>query len=378
MKKTATTNSAVKTLGLYIHIPFCKTICVYCNFLTFANKNRWIPDYIEALKREIREKAKTFKEYSVETVYFGGGTPSLIEGYFIQGLIKELRINFLLSKKVEISLEANPESLTLEKLNTYKNSGISRISLGVQSLNPKTLWKVARPHNEKATLKALQLLRDEQWENFGCDLIMGLPYQTLAEFQEHLEIILGFGPKHLSAYFLSYDTPRIDTFIKESPKEEEQVAMYQYLIRRLKKANFNHYEVSNYALPGYESQHNLRYWQRKEYLGLGLGAHSFINERVSENIRDFAKYLINPLEYEDQYDLDVETQQMDCLMLSLRTAKGLNLADYTEKYGNEAHRQLLLKSLSYTANKDLVIDKNHLQPTEKGFLILDRITKDLL
>lgn len=376
MNKKAITTT--KTLGLYLHIPFCKTICTYCNFLTFANKNRWIPEYIEALKQEIQLKAPPFQQYIIETIYFGGGTPSLIDAELIAQILKEIRVNFLLSKDVEISLEANPESLNAQKLSIYKQNNISRISLGVQSLNPKTLWKVARPHDEKATLRALQLLKDSKWDNFGCDLIMGLPYQTLTEFQNHLEILLGFRPKHLSAYFLSYDTPRIDTFIKESPKEDQQVAMYEYLIKRLKKAKFNHYEVSNYAVPGYESRHNLKYWQRKEYLGLGLGAHSFIDEQVTENTRDFKKYLEEPLSIEDQYALDSDTQQMDYLMLHLRTSQGIDLAQYAQKFSPNSHRELLVKSLPYTAQQDLSVEKNHLRATEKGFLILDKITKDLL
>jgi oxygen-independent coproporphyrinogen-3 oxidase len=366
------------TLGLYIHIPFCKTICVYCNFLTFANKTRWIPEYIEALKMEIREKSTKFQNYQVETIYFGGGTPSLIEAELIVEIIKSIKINFTLSPNIEISLEANPESLTAEKLHIYSTSGIKRISLGVQSLNPKTLWKVARPHDEKATLKALELLKNSQWKNFGCDLIMGLPYQTLAEFKKHLKIILAYQPAHLSSYFLSYDTKRIDTFIADSPGEEEQIKMYQYLVKKLRKEGFDHYEVSNYARPGFQCQHNLRYWNQEEYLGLGLGAHSYINKTVSENSRNFEAYLKNPLLLEDSYPLDPDTERMDFIMLNLRKAEGLDLKKYSDKYGETATQEIIKKAQPYSESKHLHLTTKNIQPTNKGFLVLDKITRDLL
>lgn len=367
-----------KTLGLYIHIPFCKTICVYCAFLTFANKNRWIPDYIKALKVEIREKSTQFQNYQIQTIYFGGGTPSLIEAELIAEILKEIRQNFTLAKNVEISLEANPESLTAGKLQIYNESGIKRISLGIQSLNPKTLWKVARPHNEKATLKALELLKNSQWKNFGCDLIMGLPYQTLSEFKKHLKIILSYQPAHLSAYFLSYDTKRIDTFIADSPGEEEQIKMYQYLVKKLRQEGFDHYEVSNYARPGFQCQHNLRYWNQEEYLGLGLGAHSYINKTVSENTRNFESYLKNPLLLEDSYPLDAETERMDFIMLNLRKAEGLDFKKYTKKYGGTATQEIRDKAHPYSKSKHLHLTSKNIHATDKGFLILDKITKDLL
>ena len=372
------TKAAKKSLGLYIHIPFCKTICVYCNFLTFANKSRWIVDYIEALKKEIIQKASAYNDYIIETIYFGGGTPSLIDAELVAGIISELRTNFCISKKPEICLEANPESLTSAKLDIYRQAGINRISLGVQSLNPKTLWKVARPHNEKASLEALTLLNKAKWGNFACDLIIGLPYQTLKEFKKQLETLLSYSPKHLSAYFLSYDTNRIDTFISDSPNESEQIKMYQYLVKRLKKAGFNHYEVSNYAQPGYECLHNMRYWQRQEYLGLGLGAHSFINETVSENTRKFEEYLKTPTSLEESYQLDQDTQRMDNIMLSLRTTTGLDLQKYSQNYGEPARNALVTKAKKYQTTKELKISNLRISLTDKGFLIADKIYQDLL
>ncbi len=366
-----------KTLGIYVHIPFCKTVCTYCNFLTFAHKNKWIPDYIAALEKEIVTRSRQYTEYKISTVYFGGGTPSLIEGELIEKIIQTIKTNFNCDTLEEIELESNPESLTKEKLEIYKRAGITRLSLGVQSLNAKTLLKVARPHDAKTIFRALDLIKTEGWVNFGCDMIMGLPYQTLGEFKDQLETILSYHPTHLSSYFLSYDTKKIDLFIKDCPQEEEQVDMYKHLIKRLKQGGFIHYEVSNYALPGYESKHNLRYWQKQEYLGLGIGSHSYVGEVVSENIRDFDKYLQNPMQYEETYRLDDDTERMDTVMLSLRQASGINLINYAKKYGKSETKELLKQAREYTG-KHLIISKEFISPTEEGFLIIDKITKDLI
>jgi oxygen-independent coproporphyrinogen III oxidase len=367
----------MKDLSLYIHIPFCKTICTFCNFLTFAHKNKWIPDYINSLCQEIEIKAEQNPHYIIESIYFGGGTPSLIEPKYIEQVLTIIKKNFALAPDIEISLECNPESLDRERLEIYQKNRVTRLSLGVQSLNNKTLLKVARPHNADTTLKSLQLLKDFGWENFGCDLIMGLPYQTLSEFKTHLEKLLEFNPKHLSAYFLSYDTNRIDTFIKDSPAEEEQIKMYWHLQKRLSEKNFSHYEVSNYAQPNFECRHNLRYWNQQEYLGLGLGAHSYINSKVIENTRNFDLYLTNPMEIEDSYLLDQETLRMDYIMLNLRKNQGLNLQEYSKKFGQKALLNLK-KLLIQNKIEGLEISENQVNLNNHGYLFADQIYKNLI
>ena len=367
-----------KTLSLYIHIPFCKTICTYCAFLTFAHKNRWIPNYIDSLIQEIKLKSPKFQKYQIISIYYGGGTPSLIDSIYIEKIYQTLQDHFNIKNNVEISLESNPESLTLAKIKHYQKIGINRISLGVQSLNPRTLFKVARPHSELQIFEALKNLQDAQFINFGLDLIMGLPYQTLPEFKQQLKTLLKYHPTHLSAYFLNYDTPKIDLFLKDCPTEDLQIKMYEHFIKQMNINKFIHYEVSNYALSGYQCQHNQRYWNRQEYLGLGLGAHSFINETVSENSRDFDKYLENPLLLEDSYQLDQETQRMDYIMLSLRQNSGLDLNSYKKIAGEIETAKLIKSALPYLEQKKLTLIDNSIKPTEQGFLIIDKITKDLL
>jgi len=366
----------MKDLSLYIHIPFCKTICLYCNFVTFAHKNKKIPAYLEALQKEITTKAKDYKEYQVVTVYFGGGTPSQLPAENIEQILSTIKSSFSVKKNLEISIECNPESIHTEKLIAYKAMGINRISLGIQSFNKKTLLRIARPHDHLTIYRALESIQKAGIKNFGTDFIMGLPYQTFSTFKKEIETALSYKPTHISAYFLSYDTKRIDLFIKDCPQEEEQIKMYEWLVKRLKKAGLNHYEVSNYAKPGHECIHNLRYWQQKEYLGFGIGAHSYIDRTVWENTSDFESYLENPLQPPESLPIDKELDRSEFILLSLRTAQGIHKKSYQSKYKN--FDQLLKKAQTYFESGHLIKTKTGLAPTDKGFLIIDHITKELI
>lgn len=365
----------MKDLSLYLHIPFCKTICLYCNFLTFAHKNKFIEQYVEALKKEIEIKAGDFKNYRIETIYFGGGTPSLIAAEKTEDILITLKKNFRIDENAEINIECNPESLNLKKLAHYKKMGISRISLGIQSFDKKTLHRLARPHDDQAIFKALEAIRQSGFKNYGADFIIGLPYQTLENFQSQLKQIINLNIPHLSFYFLSYDTNRIDIFKADCPSEEKQLEMYEYLTKKIRQAGYLHYEVSNYAKPGFECRHNLRYWQQKEYLGLGIGSHSYINEKCIENETDFNTYLDHPLGIHEEVEIDTELQKLDYIMLQLRTAKGIERRSYEKRFSD--YDKLVQKAATFIASGHLQLQKDALQPSEKGFLIIDKITRDL-
>jgi oxygen-independent coproporphyrinogen-3 oxidase len=366
----------MKDLSLYIHIPFCKNICHYCNFLTFANKNRFIPAYLEALKLEIRLKTKDYKNYRIETVYFGGGTPSLLEADQLEGVLEAIRNHFYLKTDVEVTVECNPESINTAKLKQYLHMGITRISLGVQSFDKKALFRIARPHDYETILKALEAIRAAGVKNFGADFILGLPYQTFKNFQDQLKQIIAFDIPHLSFYFLSYDTKRIDLFKADCPTEDIQVEMYLYLIKELKKAGYRHYEVSNYTKPGFECRHNLRYWHQQEYLGLGLGAHSYLKRAVFENPTDFDSYLKNPHQQVEKMPIDDELHRLEYIMLHLRTAEGIWREDYEKCFGG--FEELREKARNYVESGHMTVDVKRLRASEKGFLILDKMTNDLL
>jgi len=366
----------MKDLSLYIHIPFCKTICLYCNFLTFAHKNKFIPAYIEALKKEIAAKAPSYTDFKVETIYFGGGTPSLIDAEYITGILESIRSFFNVVKKPEISIECNPESIDSEKLQQYSNSGVTRVSLGIQNFDRKILFRIARPHDDKTIFKALEAIQHSPIKNYGADFIIGLPHQTLEHFQNQLETILEQNIPHLSFYFLSYDTKKIDLFKSDCPNDDAQIAMYEHLTKKLKKAGYNHYEVSNYAKPGYECLHNLRYWNQKEYLGLGLGAHSYINRKCIENTRNFDEYLKNPMAVSGELPIDRELHELEYIMLHLRTRAGIDMRESEIKFHNKT--ELMKKAAPYLETGKLTMKNDNLQPTDEGFLIIDKITTDLL
>lgn len=367
-----------KDLSLYIHIPFCKTICLYCNFLTFANKNRRIPEYIGALTREISVRAQKYgreSDYRIQTIYFGGGTPSLIDPELIKKVVQYVGRHFRVKKGCEITIECNPESVDAQRVRIWQGAGVTRFSLGVQSLNKQTLWRIARPHDAKMIFRALDVFKKTRVKNFGVDFIMGLPGQTLSSFQDEAEVILKYKPTHASFYFLSYDTKKIDLFANECPNEDEQIAMYEWLCKRLKRAGFVHYEVSNWALPGSECEHNGRYWEQKDYLGLGLGAHSIVNSVMWENGSDFEAYLRDPVPMVNEMKIDRDLRRMEYLMLRLRTRQGIDLKMYTEM-GDVG--VLLDRAQSYIESGHLRKVGRFLRATEKGFLLLEMMTKRLI
>lgn len=365
----------MKDLSLYIHIPFCKTICLYCNFLTFANKQKKIPEYIDSLVKEIHERAKEYKDYEIKTLYFGGGTPSLIEPELIKKVIQEVKKSFHVKKGLEISIECNPESVDERRVKIWQGAGVSRFSLGIQSFNKDTLWRIARPHDSAMIFKALEVFQHAKVKNFGADFIIGLPRQSLTSFKKEVETILSYHPTHTSFYFLSYDTKKIDLFIKDCPNEDEQIKMYTWLCRRLKRAKFIHYEVSNWALAGHESKHNRRYWEQKDYLGLGLGAHSIVGNTMWENQSDFANYLKNPMITTNELPIDTDLRRMEYIMLRLRTCDGIDLKRYA-KMGDV--KELLNNAKDFLTSKHLHKNGDTLRATEKGFLLLDMITKKLI
>lgn len=363
-------------LSLYIHIPFCKTICVYCGFLTYANREKRIDDYVNALLKEISLKAGKFGKRRIESVYFGGGTPSLLDAKKIGTILEKIRSGFRLAKEAEISIECNPESVTEDKLRLYGRYGINRISLGIQSLNPKTLWRVARPHTPADVENALNTIKKTGFRNFGADYIMGLPYQSLETFKSETKRILSFAPPHLSFYFLSRDTKKIDLIENDCPPEDEQVKMYEWLTQYLKKKGYVHYEVSNYALPGFECKHNLRYWHQREYLGLGLGAHSFLDNVCTINEENLEKYISSPGRAGERFELDTDLRRMDYIMLHLRTSDGLDLEEYERMFGDAT--QILKEAEYWIKSRMMKRTGLRLHATDKGFLFIDRITKDLL
>ncbi len=364
--------------GIYIHFPFCIQKCDYCDFFSDALDNR-LELYLQALKKEIllRREDPHFNALSFSTLYFGGGTPSLLEPEQVEEILDAVRINLTLTPDAEITLEANPGTLSKEKLRRYFKSGVNRLSLGIQSFNDQELQLLGRMHSADEAIQAIQWAKDTGFSNLSLDFIYGLPGQSWEDFQKTLQRAVSFEPQHLSLYALSWSkhTKLGLKIIEQSISKPMDiiVGMMQRLMAQvLTSAGYHHYEVSNYALPGYECLHNLKYWESEPYLGLGPSAHSFIENERFWNVPDIAHYLDvlseNKPPTEEKEVLSGEECNLEKIALGLRTYKGIPVAlvdDNASKIND-----LIKNRLAY-------IKDDHLILKEDGFLLADEIAVQL-
>lgn len=330
-------------LGIYIHIPFCKQKCNYCDFLSFPSSCRGqVADYLLGLKKEIQLAAAGVDRAEAASVYLGGGTPSLLSSQALKEIFSALRENFSLSSETEITIEANPGTLSREKLRAMAALGVNRLSLGVQSLEDAQLSRMGRVHTAEEAREAFRLARQEGFHNINVDLIHGLPGQTPAAWVSTLREAAELAPEHVSAYGLSLEkgTPWGDLNCRGElalPSEGDCARMYGETGEVLSEWGFIQYEISNYAKPGYESKHNLGYWLRRPYLGIGLGASSFINETRYRNCTQLSDYLsfleINKLPIAEAEKISREEAMSETMFLGLRTARGVNILEFVRQYG---------------------------------------------
>lgn len=280
-----------RELELYIHIPFCAKKCAYCDFLSGPADEQTVADYVTALRKEIESYKESAKNYEVTTVFFGGGTPSLLSGEQMAELMNAIKDTFMLKEEAEITMEANPGTVTESNLSAYKEAGINRISFGLQSVKDEELRMLGRIHTFEEFLESYDMARKAGFHNINVDLISAIPGQTLTSWEETLRTVIELQPEHISAYSLIVEEGT--TFAKLYgegcekeellPDEDEERRIYERTEEMLKEAGYHRYEISNYAKDGYECRHNLGYWERKEYLGLGLGASSLLNETRFHN-----------------------------------------------------------------------------------------------
>lgn len=306
--------------SLYIHIPFCKQKCLYCDFNSYSNADKLINDYIIALKNEIQ--SYSFNEY--KTIYFGGGTPSYIDEKNIIEVLKCIDYQ----KAKEITIEVNPGTVTKEKLKYYIENGINRLSIGLQATQDNILKEIGRIHTLKDFEKTYNWARDVGFKNISVDLMFGLPKQTLKNVEESLEFIIKINPEHVSCYSLILH----ENIFSNLPEDEEEREMYYLIINKLREAGYNHYEISNFAKPGYESKHNLVYWNQGEYVGVGAGASSYIDKKRYTNVTNISKYIEN---YEDRIIEEVqdkEGQEREYIILKLRLTNGIDISEINEKF----------------------------------------------
>ena len=331
-----------KELELYIHIPFCVKKCLYCDFLSGPQSKQVIDAYVMALIREIKVHSESSRV--VTSIFLGGGTPSILEAKHIQQIFEALREVFQISTDAEITIEANPGTITQEKLKAYKQVGINRISFGLQSANNEELKLLGRIHTFEEFLDGYRLARECGFDNVNVDLISAIPKQTQESWEETLQKVIALGPEHISAYSLIVEegTPFFAIYGEGGPKEcdlpseEEERAIYYRTEEILKEAGYYRYEISNYAKLGKECKHNLGYWERKDYLGLGLGASSLMDNVRYNNTENLIEYIEHSATLKiitcNKERLTTKEQMEEFVFLGMRKMEGISRRDFREYF----------------------------------------------
>ena len=375
--------------GLYLHFPFCNSKCIYCSFYSVASlKNQ--QEFLNALLLEIELKKTFLQNEMIQTLYFGGGTPSLFSIEEISSIIDKLKQSFTFSSSFEFTFEANPEQCSLEYLSALKKLGVNRLSIGIQSFNDEILHFLGRKHNTMQALQAVEHAQKAGFSNVSIDLIYGIMERKVGEWQQDLDIALSLPIKHLSAYALTVEEntklfKQISKnssgapFIGKDQDEELAISDMNVLLETIQKSSFYRYEVSNFAIQGFESQHNSNYWNGTYYLGLGPSAHSFDGDTRSWNVASVTKYvdgLVHGKPISEFENLSISDKFNEAIMLGIRTSKGVLISEISKKYG-EVFVQHLLHQL-VTLDSDLYeLSDGILTVTEKGFPLIDHITEIL-
>lgn len=312
----------------YIHIPFCNTICTYCDFCKMYYNKSWVDNYLKELEKEIRN---SYKGETLDTIYIGGGTPTCLSENELEQLLNILS-NINLSDIYEYTIESNVETLSLEKIKILKKYGVNRISIGVQSVIDKNIEFLGRKHNKNLVKEKIKVLKENSFDNINIDLIYALPVENLDDLKEDLEFFLSLNIPHISTYSLIIE-PRTILYINniENIDEEIDFNMYDYICNILKEKGYNHYEISNFSKKGYESKHNLTYWNNLEYYGFGLGASGYINNIRYDNTRNITEYLKGNY-IKESINIDINTKIENEFILGFRKIRGINKQDFYNKY----------------------------------------------
>lgn len=371
-----------KELELYIHIPFCVRKCAYCDFLSGPADYEAQRSYKEALIREI-EHVESFADSEVSSIFIGGGTPSVFSEQWMAEVLEKVYTHFTVRQDAEISIEANPGTVNLKKLAVYRQAGINRISFGCQSADNRELKMLGRIHTWEEFLESFSMAREAGFSNINVDLMSGLPGQSLQSWEESLHKTAQLKPEHISAYSLIVEegTPFASQKL-ELPEEEEERKMYERTREILEDWGYHQYEISNYARPGRECRHNLGYWQRKEYLGLGLGSASLVGETRFSNTRNMENYLNNSDSAakirEEREILTVQEQMEEFMFLGLRMTEGISVTEFREVFGVFLE-QIYGKVLEKYKKLELLEERGgRLRLTRRGISVSNPILADFL
>lgn len=388
----------LKEIGLYIHIPFCKQKCNYCDFCSYENKEQLIPEYMKWLQTEIREVGKANEQdakegkdllFIVKTIYIGGGTPSFVDSIYILEILKAIRESYNVDEKAEITIEVNPGTVTLKKLQDYFNCGINRLSIGLQSTYDTLLKQIGRIHTYQEFLDTYHLAREIGFQNINVDLMLGLPNQTLQEMQNSVEEVIGLEPEHISLYSLIVEEgTKLEKQLTEKvlvlPEELIEREMYWKTKELLEGNGYIHYEISNFAKPGYASKHNMDCWNQKEYIGFGVASHSYTNGVRYSNVENIEEYIQN---YENGKPEDnfifhekqnQEAKQKEFMMLGLRKIQGISVQEFKNRFiANPIY--LYHKELEKLVAEELIeIDGDQIKLTNKGLDLANLVWEEFV
>lgn len=372
-------------IGVYVHIPFCKKKCDYCDFISYCNKDNLIDDYVQAVKAEIQ--SQNIKP-EITTIYIGGGTPSYIDSKYIIEILEKIKEKNV-SSNAEITIEVNPGTVTKEKLEDYIKSGINRISIGLQTTNDELLKQIGRIHNFTQFLETYKLAKKVGFKNINVDLMLGLPNQRIKDLKESLEQIIKLKPKHISVYSLIVEdgTPianKIEKGEMQLPDEELERNMYWFVKNTLELNGFIHYEISNFAKKGYESKHNLNCWNQKEYIGIGASAHSYRDITRYSNTENIEEYIENvnngnfnrnKIIHEVQKEDDAKKEFM---LLGLRKIKGVDINQFKNKFGDNPIYLFRNELKKLTDERLLIIDNNNIRLTNKGLDLANLVWEEFI
>lgn len=378
----------MKKLGVYVHIPFCRQKCSYCDFYSIKRNDEWENKFTEAVIAEIKSYSdKLNGNYTADTIYFGGGTPSIISPENLSRIMENLRETIKTDVHPEISMEANPNTLTAEKLRAYGEMGINRLSIGIQSLNDDILKKIGRIHNSSEALDAIDMCKQTGFKNINADVMFNIPGQTVRDVEDTLYEIIGTGVTHISFYSLKLEkgTPMYDMEKSRRitmPDEDLEREMYYAGRSLMEKNGLFQYEISNFAEKGFECRHNLKYWNQEEYIGLGPSAHSFLNSIRYSNPPDLNLYCESSVkgnfERIIQEELGKDDLMIEYIMLRLRLTEGLNIKDFKSKFSLDFKEMYEMQINYLVKNKLLKFDNDFILLTKKGMDISNYVIEEFM
>lgn len=377
----------IKDLGIYIHIPFCVSKCAYCDFYSFPADGETKRAYIDALCRQIECKAAEIAEgYRVVSVFFGGGTPSILDAGLLMKALDAVRAGFVLSNDCEITVECNPGTVDAVKLGIYRQNGVNRLSFGLQSADDNELRRLGRIHTFGDFLKSYETARKCGFDNINIDLMSALPGQTKESWLKTLRMAAALRPEHISAYSLIIeegtpfgDMAAQDAALLELPDEESERAMYYLTGERLEAAGYGHYEISNYARAGFECRHNIIYWKRGDYIGFGAGASSFMNEKRYTAAKDIKEYIDNPENaFVEPENLTASDSMAEFMFLGLRMLCGVKRSDFRRCFGRQLDNVYGDVINKYAASGHIIDDGENVRLSQAGINVSNYIFADFV